>query len=70
MLTEAERLRRNESRKRNEAAKKARREQRERERELIKKNLLQVLESEEATPAERLESSKLLLELEAKPAYY
>lgn len=70
MLTEAERLKRNESRKRNEAAKKERREQRERERELIKKNLLQVLESEEATPAERLESSKLLLELEAKPAYY
>ena len=69
MLTEAERLRRNETRKRNEAAKKERREQREAERGLIRKNLLQVLESEDATPAERLESSKLLLELDAKPVY-
>lgn len=64
MLTEAERLRRNETRRQNEAAKKERREQRNAERELIKKNLLKVLESEEATPAERLESSKLLLELD------
>ena len=39
------------------------------ERELIKKNLLQVLESEEATPAERLEGSKLLLELDKRPSY-
>ena len=69
MLTEAERLRRNETRKRNEAAKKERREQRETERGLIRKNLLRVLESEDATPAERLESSKLLLELDAKPVY-
>lgn len=45
-----------ETRKRKEAAARA-------ERELIKKNLLRVLESEDATPAERLESSKLLLEL-------
>ena len=69
MLTEAERLRRNETRKRNEAAKKERREQREAERGLIRKNLLRVLESEDATTAERLESSKLLLELDAKPVY-
>ena len=69
MLTEAKRLRRNETRKRNEAAKKERRERATAERELIKKNLLQVLESEEATPAERLESSKLLLELDKRPAY-
>lgn len=69
MLTEAKRLRRNETRKRNETAKKERRERATAERELIKKNLLQVLESEEATPAERLESSKLLLELDKRPAY-
>ena len=40
------------------------------ERELIKKNLLQVLESEEATPAERLEGSKLLLELDKAGGSY
>lgn len=69
MLTEAERLRRNETRKRNEAAKKERRERETAERELIRKNLLQVLESEGATPAERLESSKLLLEMGKRPSY-
>lgn len=69
MLTEAERLRRNETRKRNEVAKKERRERETAERELIRKNLLQVLESEDATNAERLESSKLLLELDKRPAY-
>lgn len=53
---EATRQKNAESRKRKEAEARA-------ERELIRKNLLQVLESEEATPAERLESSKLLLEL-------
>lgn len=69
MLTEAERLRRNETRKRNEAAKKERRERETAERELIKRNLRLVLESEEATPAERLESSKLLLEMDKRPVY-
>lgn len=69
MLTEAERLRRNETRKRHEAAKKERRERETAERELIKRNLRLVLESEEATPAERLESSKLLMELNQRPAY-
>lgn len=34
------------------------------ERELIRKNLIAVLQSEDATPAERLESSKILLELD------
>ena len=33
------------------------------DRQLIRANLLKVLESEEATPAERLESSKLLMEV-------
>lgn len=40
------------------------------ERELIRKSLHSVLESEEATPAERLESSKLLMELNAQPTPY
>lgn len=53
---ETTRQRNAESRKRKEAEARA-------ERELIRKNLLQVLESEDATPAERLESSKLLLQL-------
>lgn len=53
---EATRQRNAESRKRKEA-------EASRERELIRKNLLQVLESEDATPAERLESSKLLMKL-------
>lgn len=53
---EATRQRNAESRKRKEAEAR-------RERELIRKNLLQVLESEDATPAERLESSKLLMKL-------
>ena len=44
-----------------EALKEAQKQQ---ERELIKQNLLIVLNSTEATPAERLESSRLLLELE------
>lgn len=69
MLTETEKAKRNETRRRNDAAKKAHREQERAERELIKKNLLQVLESETATPAERLESSKLLIELKQRPIY-
>lgn len=69
MLTEAERLRRKETRQRNEAAKKERRERETAERELIKRNLRLVLESEDATPAERLESSKLLLEMDKRPVY-
>ena len=52
-----------------EADKKERRERETAERELIKRNLRLVLESEEATPAERLESSKLLMELNQRPAY-
>lgn len=54
---ETTRQRNAENRKRKEAETKA-------ERELIRKNLLQVLESEDATPAERLESSKLLMKLD------
>lgn len=68
MLTEAEKARRNEHRKQTEAAKRERHAQKKAEMELIRKNLLQVLESEGATPAERLESSKLLLELDKR--YY
>lgn len=34
------------------------------DRELIRENLLRVLGSEEATPEERLESSKLLMEID------
>lgn len=37
------------------------------ERDLIRDNLCAVLLSEEATPTERLESSKLLLELTKRP---
>ena len=36
------------------------------ERELIRKSLQAVLASEDATPAEKLESSKLLLELDRR----
>ena len=55
--------RQNETRKRNAEARKRKEAERREERELIRKNLLQILQSEDATPAERLESSKLLLEL-------
>lgn len=55
--------RQNETRQRNAEARKRKEAERREERELIRKNLLQVLQSEDATPAERLESSKLLLEL-------
>ncbi len=68
MLTEAEKAKRNEHRQQTKAAKRERYAQKKAEGELIRKNLLQVLESEEATPAERLESSKLLLELDKR--YY
>lgn len=52
-----------ETRQRNAEARKRKEAEKREERELIRKNLLKVLQSEEATPAERLESSKLLLEL-------
>lgn len=51
------------TRQKNAAARKEKDRAARAERELIRKSLLQVLESEDATPAERLESSKLLLEL-------
>ena len=52
------------TRKRHTEARKLKEAQKHQERELIKQNLLIVLNSTEATPAERLESSRLLLELE------
>lgn len=55
---------REETRKRNAEARKSKERAARAERELVRKNLLHVLESEDATPAERLESSKLLLELD------
>lgn len=45
-------------------AQKQKREEQRAERELIRKALKEVLTSETATPAEKLESSKLLLELD------
>lgn len=60
----------NATRKQHKEARQTKRADREADRELIRKNLRLVLESEDATPAERLESSKLLMELEAQPAYY
>lgn len=52
-----------ETRRKNREAQKQKEAERRAERELIRRNLKAVLESEEATPAERLESSKLLLEM-------
>ncbi len=37
--------------------------------QLIRKSLEEVLRSEDSTPAEKLESSKLLLELTKHPSY-
>lgn len=52
-----------ETRQKHKEAQKKKEAERAAERELIRSNLKAVLESEEATPAERLESSKLLMEL-------
>jgi len=61
IMTPAEKQR--ETRRRNKEALIKRQTERAEERELIRRNLKAVLESEEATATERLESSKLLLEM-------
>lgn len=52
-----------ETRRKHKEAQKQREAERTEERELIRRNLKAVLESDEATPRERLECSKLLLEM-------
>lgn len=53
-----------ETRKRNREAQRSREAEKRAERELIRRSLKEVLASETATPAEKLESSRLLLELD------
>ena len=55
-----------ETRKRNEQARKERRLKREREKSAQVEALRQIRDNPEATPGERLEAVKLLLEMESK----
>ena len=52
--------------KRHKEAQRQRDAQERNERELIRKSLTEVLESSDATPAQKLESSKLLLQLQQR----
>lgn len=52
-----------ETRRKNREAQEKKRADQRAEQELIRSNLKAILESEDATPAEKLESSKLLLEM-------
>ena len=55
-----------ETRQRHKEAQEKKRAEERAERELIRKSLKEVLASETATPAEKLESSKLLLEMDKR----
>ncbi len=58
-----------ETRKRNKALAEQKRKAEREERELIRQSLKEVLASENATPAEKLESSRLLIELDKRTGY-
>jgi len=58
-----------ETRKRNKAFAEQKRKAEREERELIRQSLKEVLASENATPAEKLESSRLLIELDKRTGY-
>lgn len=63
-MTEEQKEKIREGQRRNRAKREAMEQQRKAEKALIRKNLQTVLESPDATPAQRLESSKLLIELD------